>query len=536
MTELLTPHNEQADSSPKERLEAASWAPWLRFDGYQLSKQKEIFPEGQFTAKGEDGSLLGFLSTNRISWDGSANSLPTWDQIAGPSSTYEETYRPDGNTLVLMSMSVSQEARGKGIPGLLIGQLKDYAAKNDVEKIIGDFRPSGFGLYKKTTGDLNFENYCRLAREDGKLSDGWLRSVQKMGMQELRPDPRSMVVSAMLDEFEAYKASYNPDNWWQVKDKKQLEYLLGWHRPDNELQSIDEVWECEEAGTWYVDRSNGRAAYIESNLWGSLPIEEARYDLTPEQIEYEEKKLVNEVRERVGDKQGVWGVWLPAKMPAANMIRTWETEYFPELPDVVNDEVENDSLFYALVDTREDEGRIIHAARITGVGHEPFSNKDEVSKIQNSQHTETPFAGMNELISAGVFTADEFYTYYQSKGIDLTKCVAVETNFRVGKKAERFNGLSGAEIAYLAFFRLVEKKQPGFDQGGVFASINRASLISFKRVGLDYEPILGRDDLRYPAPDGNGKDFYTPVLLPYRQKNIELFGSIGSLTPNELYF
>lgn len=520
MSELLPDTSETLNASPKELLENTCWAPWLRFDDIQLVGQKKIFPEGQLDIVNGSGNLEAFLSTNRIEWDGDKEGLPTWDEVAGPTATYAETFKSTGNTVVLMSMSVDPSRRGSGLPTLLVDRLKHFARTEHIEHLIGPFRPSDYGKYKRENGDFNFTNYCDLRREDGLRKDSWLRAVQRMGMKSLKPDARSMVVPADSNTLDHYRNSYKPEAWWRVEDPVQIDYLISWHQPNRELESVDEVWECGEAGTWYVDRKNDQTVYIESNLWGEIPVRQDRYDLSPEEIQLEESKLVERIKTQVEDKEGVWGVWISPHSSTANMVRTWETHYFPELPEVVNDHAENSSLFYVLVDTRDSSDRVIHAARITGNGS------------VESDFSGTPFAGINELIQSGAFSAGEFYDYYQKQGVDISKCIAVETNFRVGGKVERLNGLSGAELAYLSFFRLVAKSRPGVNQGGVFASINRASLISFRRVGLEYESLLGREELQYPAPDGKG--FYMPVFLPYRKRNIELFDAIERLAPPEL--
>lgn len=53
---------------------------------------------------------------NRIDWDGQRDTLPCWDKIAGDPTDYSQTYKPEGNTLVAMSMNVDPLHQGRVSP------------------------------------------------------------------------------------------------------------------------------------------------------------------------------------------------------------------------------------------------------------------------------------------------------------------------------------------------------------------------------------------------------------------------------------
>jgi len=253
-------------------LEKPNWAPWLRFGPATLSRQEEIFPEGQIILHDAIGNPTAMLSANRIDWDGNPDNLPTWDGVAGQTYTYEDTFAPNGNTFVLMSMGVRENDKGNGQSNLILRAAKNYALSEGIEHITGDFRPSDFGKYKREFGNFNFNEYVMLQREDGQPYDGWIRNVTRQGMEILRTDPRAMVIEASISELEDYYLEHKPEQWWKVEDPVQIQYLLKWHQPHENLENVDEVWECGETGTWYIDRQNDKAIYIESNLWGELPI------------------------------------------------------------------------------------------------------------------------------------------------------------------------------------------------------------------------------------------------------------------------
>ncbi|WP_433204752.1 hypothetical protein ACQP1G_16585 [Nocardia sp. CA-107356] len=104
----------------------------------------EAFPAGQLCLADEDGQLLAVLTLNRINWDDDPASLQTWDDIAGLDGTYKDTYIPDGNTLCMMAMNIAPKGRGMNLSGLLVKQLLDLAERENIEHIIGAFRPNGY--------------------------------------------------------------------------------------------------------------------------------------------------------------------------------------------------------------------------------------------------------------------------------------------------------------------------------------------------------------------------------------------------------
>lgn len=232
-------------------LESRNWAPWLSTPEHVLADYAQVFPEGQLIIKDNDGIPIATLTTNRINWDGDPESLTTWDDIAGGSveiGNYRNTYTPDGNTLVLMSMNVHPDHQGNGYAKTLVEQIQATAKKLGVNHVISPFRPTNYGDYKRQYGDPGFDAYCGMTREDGFPVDGWLRNLARNGMQPLKIAEKSMKVIVPTSQFEEYKINYNPQSWKQIGD---------------------DMWECGEVGTWQV--SNGNAVYTENNIWGEIP-------------------------------------------------------------------------------------------------------------------------------------------------------------------------------------------------------------------------------------------------------------------------
>ncbi len=230
-------------------LEEPNWAPWLAASSETIERRAEVFSEGQLVIIGLDGTPLASLSMNRISWDGNPKMLPSWDEVAGEPTTYENTYQPDGNTLVMMSMNVNPKFQGEGYARILIEQAKLVAEKLGIHYLLGSFRPNEYGKHKLShlNNHLSFEEYCNTRRADDWPVDGWLRNLSRNGMQPLAVDHKAMVVQVSLAEFNNLKVSYNKDSWIEVNPGE---------------------WECGEVGCWTIDEHKSIATYQESNLWG----------------------------------------------------------------------------------------------------------------------------------------------------------------------------------------------------------------------------------------------------------------------------
>lgn len=242
---------ENGGVEPIAGLEQACWSPWLAAPQESLAGRAEVFPDGQLCIQSETG-LLATLSVNKIEWDGQPGTLPTWDDVAGDPTTYENTFEQNGNTLCLMSMNVSEQGRGQQLPKLLIQSLLKYAASTSIAHVIGSFRPSAYSQAVLAAIDQeevppSFEEYCATINEDGYPVDPWLRSLTKNGMQPIAVDHKAMYIPVSQQEFEDVKQPF----WKQIK--------LG----------DKDVWWCNETGFFYP-QVDGGYVYAESNLWGSL--------------------------------------------------------------------------------------------------------------------------------------------------------------------------------------------------------------------------------------------------------------------------
>ncbi|HZM64389.1 MAG TPA: hypothetical protein VFB59_04620 [Candidatus Saccharimonadales bacterium] len=236
-----------------------------------------------------------------------------------------------------------------------------------------------------------------------------------------------------------------------------------------------------------------------------------QYDLDQAELDAHEKGLVNDVKE-VYPEEGVYVALIDPDHPYSNFVRGHEEKRLPgsaEFPE----EAEKRTIMFALVDTRPNANRVVHVGTISG---------PNLSKTGDSG--QTGFVFVDELCRReGNFTPEEFQQHYEGK-LDLSKCIAVESNVQVGEKVEKYRGFNTVDLAYRTLFSFVDS-----DRTAVFASINELQARSFQLRGIGVEPLMGRKDLSTPEAD-KGK-VSNPVVIYNTAYTRELFGMMGPELP-----
>lgn len=251
------------------------------------------------------------------------------------------------------------------------------------------------------------------------------------------------------------------------------------------------------------------------------------YEIKEEDFENLQNELVRIVAESTPN-DGVHSVWLNTENKFSNLVRTLEVGIFPEIVSFVDPLVESRSKFLALVDTSEDQRRIVHGFRLSGIAMN--ATVGEAQNKKSGLYNQDESIGLimvDELIQSGQgFTAKEFREYYDMAGVKIEDCVSVETNFRVGDKVET-DGLRVSDLGYIAIFNLLERISTKLDEACVFAYLNAPAIKSLQAIGIEYRPFAGREDLKAP---GSGEEFdehYIPVAIPKNKRNTDVFRSIA---------
>ncbi|MEV6280171.1 hypothetical protein [Nocardia sp. NPDC051832] len=247
------------------QLEAKCWAPFTLQPRGIMKGRMDAYPDGQLCLVNE-GKLLATISTNRIDWDGDPASLSTrsWDSIAGISQTFEDSYRPGGNTFCLMATNVDPDARGQDLVGELMGALMAIAGTANIDYIISPFRPNGYGdmvIQAHLVGRSipSFEEYVAGRGVDGLPIDHWLHQLEKkFGMVQMNTARDAMEIPISGREFQSFRAA--ADHQADRRGKPRWQMIRTERGP---------AWWCGETGFFYPE-PDGRFVYREDNMWGRI--------------------------------------------------------------------------------------------------------------------------------------------------------------------------------------------------------------------------------------------------------------------------
>lgn len=256
---------------------------------------------------------------------------------------------------------------------------------------------------------------------------------------------------------------------------------------------------------------------------------QANYYLDDAEFVRLQSALISSVRDQ-SDQEGIHSVWIAQNHPYANVVRTLEAKQFPEISEIM-EPFEDQCVFLALTDTRpEQQQRVVHAFRL--------------SSIFLAGRTELPegntlgIAFIDDMVASdqGV-DIEAFKAYYTSRGIDLAKCISVETNFRIGDKVKVESGLRIPDLGYIAIFQAVEKLGLDKEDAVIFAHLNKPAIISLGVLGISYEPVMGNESLRTPTTGDNPfDDRYRPVAIPPSLKNIAIIRQLLPFAAPEVHF
>src|SRR5262249_2318044 len=84
---------------------------------------------------------------------------------------------------------------------------REIAARNSLDALIVPVRPSFKERYPLTS----IERYAAWTRDDGLPFDPWMRVHARLGATILKPEPRSLRITATLEEWEEWTEMRFPD-------------------------------------------------------------------------------------------------------------------------------------------------------------------------------------------------------------------------------------------------------------------------------------------------------------------------------------
>ena len=138
-----------------------------------------------------------------VRWDGTISDLPSG--IDGAiASGFDEG---GANVLCALVIMVPRARQGRGVSRLAVQGMREIAARNSLDGLIAPVRPSFKERYPLTS----IERYAAWTRDDGLPFDPWMRVHARLGATILKPEPRSLRITASLDEWEEWTEMRFPD-------------------------------------------------------------------------------------------------------------------------------------------------------------------------------------------------------------------------------------------------------------------------------------------------------------------------------------
>lgn len=253
-----------------------------------------------------------------------------------------------------------------------------------------------------------------------------------------------------------------------------------------------------------------------------------RYDISDCDLGSLEETFFRDIKNKLEqggvEDSGLSLVWIQPNSPFADIVRAHEKKNFSEIQGIV-ESYEDACLFMALVDTRGELDRVVHASR--------FTARQEPGVVLKK--TGVPF--IDDIILSGQdLEVGEYFDYCRKTSIDPSKSLAVETNFRI-READVYNGCRMAQIGYIALFDMVTSLQSG-EEGDpvVYAHINHATITSLGHLGVEYRPVADKVSLRTPTIGGKFDDNYSPVEIPNTTTNKDIFAALRGILPPQIMF
>ena len=111
-----------------------------------------------------------------------------------------------GNVVSLLAMSVKPEARGQGLPKLLIEAVQEAARTAASDGLIAPVRPTLKDRYPL----IPIERYVERRRKDGSHFDPWIRTHERLGAELVGPCAESMVITAPVGDWQEWTGMQFP--------------------------------------------------------------------------------------------------------------------------------------------------------------------------------------------------------------------------------------------------------------------------------------------------------------------------------------
>jgi hypothetical protein len=201
--------------------------------GRYWGRLTEERPEFQFHLIGDGDEILARARSIPVRWNGTIEDLP-----AGIDGAIARGFDDEGaNVLCALVIMVPRALQGRGLSAHAVRAMHGLARTHGLSALIAPVRPSWKERYPLTP----IEGYAVWRRDDGFLFDPWMRVHERLGATILRPEPRSLLITGSVVEWEEWTAMSFPET--------------------------GNYWFPGGLATVAIDREEDRGSYWEPNVW-----------------------------------------------------------------------------------------------------------------------------------------------------------------------------------------------------------------------------------------------------------------------------
>ncbi len=205
--------------------------------GRYWSRLTEELPEFQLHLVGGDDEILARARSIPIRWDGSVADLP-----AGIDGAIARGFEDEGATvLCALVVMVPRSRQRRGLSARALEAMVAVARRSGLDGLVAPVRPS----LKERYPLVPIERYAAWRRDDGLLSDPWMRVHERLGAAVLKAEPRSLHIMGAVAEWEQWTGLAYPES--------------------------GDYWFPGGLAPVAIDRDADRGEYWEPNVWMRHP-------------------------------------------------------------------------------------------------------------------------------------------------------------------------------------------------------------------------------------------------------------------------
>jgi GNAT superfamily N-acetyltransferase len=193
----------------------------------------EELPEFEFHLVSDEDEILARARSIPLRWDATIADLP-----AGIDGAIKRGFDEGGaNVLCALVIMIPRDLQGRGLSAAAVEAMASIARRHGLGSLIAPVRPSRKERYPL----VQIERYARWRRQDGLLFDPWMRVHERLGADVLKPEPRSLRITAAVAEWEEWTGMTFPES--------------------------GDYWFPGGLTTVAIDRERDQGVYWEPNVW-----------------------------------------------------------------------------------------------------------------------------------------------------------------------------------------------------------------------------------------------------------------------------